>query len=179
MPDRNSTVDYRRQAKVVEDVFNSTLSNRSGRSTSSNSGGGSFDRGSINPPTIYTSPPVPLSRRQPSTSSLASTFNSSRPTISSASRSSTTSLATTNLKSSALSPDMSLGSTLSRFGNDIAFLGRTRSSLLPENLNSSLLSNIAEFVGEQVSRGNRVKGGVVEHPDSFTGQDIVVSVSTF
>lgn len=58
--------------------------------------------------------------------------------------------------------------------------GESTDSMEPEGdyLNPAFLSNIAVFVKDQVPRGLRVKGAV-EYPQSFTGDEVVVSLQNF
>lgn len=120
-------------------------------------------------PTIVTTPPIGSNGfRNPSISSQSSAATSSHPTFSS------TWTGTTRRPGGTLSPNTSLTASSALHRADSA--GSVDSydpSGMPEYLNPAFLSNVAVFVKDQVPRGLRVKGAV-EHPQSFTGEEVVV-----
>lgn len=146
-------------------------------------------------PTILTTPPIgagrpPQSQRTPSLSSQASTASypsssNSVFTSSSAAYASTSTTRVTNggsvHRGGTLSPNTSLSanSILNRADSGSSFGGALSSTSDSfdgaDYLNVALLSNIAVWLRDNVPKGTRTKGAL-EHPDCFTGEEVVVSL---
>lgn len=125
-------------------------------------------------PTIVTTPPIESSSRRPPSLSMSS--SPSVATHSTFSQPPPSSPATSYHRRGNLSSNNSLtpNSALRRADSAGTTSDLGGANGLPEFLNPALLSNIAVFVKDRVPRGPRQKGAI-EHPQSFTGDELVVS----